>query len=143
MSEMTPLEALGGLRDDLPPGATVYTMQLTPCTHGTAVVAAFVRRRRAGGAYFSNIAWDAARSRVCALAEDSYVPAVLVLGGDFHGRALVEALEAAVWLEPRLDLPMTRAQRWRLRRGARRMHATDLNKGAKRHGGLFHHELIH
>jgi hypothetical protein len=143
LKPMTPPEALAALRSALPPGATVYTLQLTPQDDqsGTSVVAVFSRRRLGDDLRFQNVSWHAARINAFPLADDSHVTALNVTSVGFPGVSLVERLEEAIWLDPRVKLATTRLQRWKVRRAVSRMYPSSLS-GSVRMGGLFKHEPL-
>jgi hypothetical protein len=173
----TPGDSLASLRKVLPPGGTVYTLEVVN-TPAALAVAAFVRQTVAITVFtrehpFLNISGMAANAGTLPLANDSGIMAVdlaelrrrtarprsetevtlhIMQGGARSDpspsesfwrnpeAALVTILERAIWLEPKIDLPLTRIQAWRIRR------ATTLRSSSPvltlRSGSLFEHASI-
>jgi hypothetical protein len=148
------------LREELPPRSTVYTCQVGQPDRWHAAVVVFGARRSPSGRRplsFTNLSGHIVGMGACPPAEDSYLDAVIVNGVDermgdrlrqwpTHGylsheapeRALVELLQVEIWLEPQIDLPMTRRQRFQLRRGIGRMFPSRFGF-YELAGGLFQH----
>jgi hypothetical protein len=136
---------LAGLRERLPPGTAVYTYRVARIDENTCIVAAFVRGSTRGARSgiaerlrprreWRNICSAVAILGVCPPAREPY-DAALVVSNEHY---LVKRLEDVIWLDTKLDAPMTRKQR-RLLRRAKRHAAVPLTERPARGIGLFTH----
>jgi hypothetical protein len=124
MTPVSPEEAMDSLRRVFPPGATVYTVELTRPTDDASSIAVFGKVKSVGGSGkrpFQNFSWYVSRIGACPLADDGRIRGVKVADTD----VLLAILARAIWLEPTVELRLTRLQRWQLHRARRREAVVD------------------